>query len=287
MFAMSQHLGEHPTLIGNLVGIAIASTAIEPLEQLLEQNDCPNLYWALSYMPNPLIKISTGMEGDRVSIYWFTQDLQSTAAMSADQIKKVTGRVDQMMADDPGYKENGGINAYVAKRVKDAQQMAALRKRLVESGLDLARLATFPGEQLVLLDEERELRARFDEIAKLIVFPDWQFAALNENVKPVKKEDFLLAFAFLPAQTAVRRANAARAANGAAARRRGTAHACGRAQRQLPGEVERDQAAASRRPRHRQAVPIRGRWEDGDACAARLPKEWKRISTSASTMKLP
>src|SRR6266853_3920610 len=36
MFALSRHVGEHPTLIGNLVGIAIAAITIGPLEELLE-----------------------------------------------------------------------------------------------------------------------------------------------------------------------------------------------------------------------------------------------------------
>ena len=54
MFAMSRHLGEHPTFIGDLVGIAIASVAIEPLEEMLEQPGCPNLYWALTTLAQPL-----------------------------------------------------------------------------------------------------------------------------------------------------------------------------------------------------------------------------------------
>ena len=53
MFAMSRHLGEHPTLIGDLVGMAIASMAIGPLEEMLEQPGCPNLYWALTNLPEP------------------------------------------------------------------------------------------------------------------------------------------------------------------------------------------------------------------------------------------
>ena len=66
MFAMSRHLGEHPTFIGNLVGIAIANTAIGPLEEMLEQPGCPNLYWALTNLPNPLVSLDKGMEGERV-----------------------------------------------------------------------------------------------------------------------------------------------------------------------------------------------------------------------------
>ena len=66
MFAMSRHLGEHPTLIGNLVGIAIATMAIGPLEEMLEQPGCPNLYWALTNLPSPLIPLDKGMDGERV-----------------------------------------------------------------------------------------------------------------------------------------------------------------------------------------------------------------------------
>ncbi len=68
LFAMALHLGEHPTLIGDLVGIAIAYRAIEPLEEMLERPGCPNLYWALTTLPRPLIPVATGMEGERTML---------------------------------------------------------------------------------------------------------------------------------------------------------------------------------------------------------------------------
>ena len=59
MFAMARHWGEHPTLIGTLVGIGCANMAISPLEELLEQPDCPNFYWALTDLPDPFISLRT------------------------------------------------------------------------------------------------------------------------------------------------------------------------------------------------------------------------------------
>ena len=70
LFAMSRHLGEHPTFVGNLVGIAIAYVAIGPLEEMLEQPGCPNLYWALTNLPDPLVPLDKGAEGERVCISW-------------------------------------------------------------------------------------------------------------------------------------------------------------------------------------------------------------------------
>ncbi len=52
-FAMSRHLGQHPTLVGDLVGLAIAAVTIDLLDKMLDQPDCPNLYWALTNLPRP------------------------------------------------------------------------------------------------------------------------------------------------------------------------------------------------------------------------------------------
>ena len=68
MFAMSRHLYEHPTLIADLVGIAVAFVAIGPLEEMLEQPGCPNLYWALTNLPSPLVPLDRGIEGERLLI---------------------------------------------------------------------------------------------------------------------------------------------------------------------------------------------------------------------------
>ena len=84
--------------------------------------------------------------------------------------------------------------------------MADARKRLVDSGLAEPALKSFPPDQVILLDEVRELRARFDDVAKNMVFPPWQFEALNEKLSAVKREPWLMADALLPAQSAVQQA---------------------------------------------------------------------------------
>src|SRR6185437_1969526 len=55
MLALSRHC-EHPTLIGDLVGIAIATIAIGPLDELIQQPGSPNLFWALTDLPSPFIE---------------------------------------------------------------------------------------------------------------------------------------------------------------------------------------------------------------------------------------
>jgi hypothetical protein len=203
MFAMAHQYGEHPTLVGNLVGIAIASIAINPLEDLIQQSDCPNFYWALTNLPDPLVAIKRGLEGERLTLWAFTRDLDATRPMSSDQIKAFIAHVEKMSGDDAAFKADGGMRGYLAARTKDAGKLDAARKRLVDQGLPEARVKTFPPDQVILLDEERELHARFDDVAKIMSFPSWQFQPMYEKLTAGNKERAILADAFIPAQAAV------------------------------------------------------------------------------------
>jgi hypothetical protein len=206
MFAMSRHMGEHPTLIGELVGIAIAAIAINPLEELLEQPNCPNLYWALTNLPEPFITCKTALEGERLTLWAFVRDLDTTAPMLPDAIKKFIDRLDRLIASGPPDSTNSGVRAYLSARTKDDKKLAAAHARLVRSGLPEGILKTFPADQVILLDEARELKARFDDTAKLMVFPPWQLEAITEKAGAAKPEPSLFADALSPAQSSAQQA---------------------------------------------------------------------------------
>jgi hypothetical protein len=205
MFALSRHLGEHPTLIGDLVGIAIAFIAIGPLEEMLEQPGCPNLYWALTNLPNPLLSLDKGMEGERVMLLAEFRELDDSAPMSKDQINKLIAHIDKLrQIEAKPDKPKEGARAWLNARTKDEKSIEAARRRLVEYGLPEERLRRFPAEQNLLLDEKREYEERRDEMMKIVNLPTWQTEALAGQIKPARKKalfDFLV-----PALLKVRRA---------------------------------------------------------------------------------
>jgi hypothetical protein len=197
MFAMSRHMGEHPTLIGDLVGIALATITIGPLEEMLEQPGCPNLYWALTNLPTPLISVQTGMEGERALIRGEFRDLDDSAPMSEEQIKKLIVHIDKILEiaqieqkkpDQP----NRGTRAFLDARVKDEAVVSAARRRLVEYGLPEERLLRFPADQVILLDEWRDFEVNRDEAMKLMNLPTWQvepaLGGLASKTEPARDE---------------------------------------------------------------------------------------------------
>jgi hypothetical protein len=203
---MSRHLGQHPTIIGNLVGIAIANMAVGPLEEMLNQPGCPNLYWALTNLPHPLVSMQKGAEGERVIIVAEFRDLDDKAPMSAEQLKKFMAHMDKVLGDEEPIKSAKGVQGWLNARNKDAAKVAAARRRLVEHGLPEERLARFPADQVLLLDEKLEYEIRHDDVMKTFAFPLLQAEAMAAN-QP-KRPPALFAEALVPATKAVRRAEA-------------------------------------------------------------------------------
>ena len=56
-FAISRHVGEGPFLVNSLVAIALASQFAGTVADFVERPGAPNLYWALTALPRPLIDL--------------------------------------------------------------------------------------------------------------------------------------------------------------------------------------------------------------------------------------
>ncbi len=63
--AMGRHVGQGPFVINTLVGIAICSVMLDRVEELVSQPGAPNLYWALSALPRPLVSMRESLETEQ------------------------------------------------------------------------------------------------------------------------------------------------------------------------------------------------------------------------------
>jgi hypothetical protein len=192
MFALSRHLGEHPTLIASLVGFFTVNAAIGPLEEMLEQPGCPNLYWALTNLPHPLVPLDKGMDGERVTVLAEFRDLDDRSPMSADQLKGFIAHCDELLGDGtPARPGESRVHAWLDARTKDESKVSAARHRLGEHGVPEERLVRFPAEQVILLDEKREYDVRFEDIMKTTTLPAWQAEALMARSRSAREPALL------------------------------------------------------------------------------------------------
>ncbi|HET6884510.1 MAG TPA: hypothetical protein VFI31_30430 [Pirellulales bacterium] len=183
MYGLSRHLGQHITFIGNLVGIAVATQATDPVEELIAQPDSPNLYWALTYMPTPLVPINVGAQGERMWLEPTFRQLDTTVPMSGAKLEQAVAFFNRVTEGDEYLTKEGSLYAWLENRVKDAATIKAARRRLIESGYSELLVAQFPAEQVLLLDEKRACEERHDEVIKLVNLPFWQAEELANRVQ--------------------------------------------------------------------------------------------------------
>jgi hypothetical protein len=219
MFALSRHLGKHPTLIGNLVGMACAMVTIGPVEEMLQQPSCPNLYWALTELPAPLVEIHHGIQGERVldpAELAIITDRRAMTAAELDQVVKAFTELYDMMTlkeglaaptsskpakEEPEVKGKKApkklsqpedlLNEWLKVTARDPARLRAARKRLIDAGLAEKKVASFPALQVLLLDEKREYEERRDEETKGIQLPYWQREAFLTKARPQSEDVFL------------------------------------------------------------------------------------------------
>jgi hypothetical protein len=77
MLAMAEHTAEGPTLIESLVALAIAHLAMDKVELLIQTDQAPNLYWALTDLPSPLISAREAVRWEREGLFLVVPELRN------------------------------------------------------------------------------------------------------------------------------------------------------------------------------------------------------------------
>lgn len=182
MFALARHVGENPIFISHLVGIAVAGQAIGPLEDLLQQPDCPNLYWALTNLPAPLMPLDRACEGERTWLLAEFGHLVDPAPLDRRRLDETVEHLDKLhrLASDRPVE---GLREWLDRRTKDGKLVASARGRLVAAGLAREAVGRYPPEQVLLLDQKRLFEVRHDEGMKLMRLPAWQVEAMAADLK--------------------------------------------------------------------------------------------------------
>ncbi|MDY3553350.1 hypothetical protein R5W24_002451 [Gemmata sp. JC717] len=200
MFALARHMGEHPTLIGSLVAIALAQVAAAPFEEMLGQPGCPNFYWALTALPQPFVPLDKALEGERMLIDAELRDLDDQQPMTTAQLKKLIQHLERIDRRDTKLID------WLARTAKDADHMEAARARLSEHGIAGERVAQFSPYQVLLLDERREYEIQRDEQMKLVPLPAWEAVPRLKRVPAPKMRPIV--DTFLPELQRIRAAQA-------------------------------------------------------------------------------
>ncbi len=138
--AFAEHVAEGPFAINFLVAAAIAQSMLDRVEELIAQPGAPNLYWALSALPRPVISLRRGAEteqrvGEMVVPEVADLDRPRTKAEWSSRLDRLIERTNRLAGT---LRETGG-DANLAGEVDPArfkaESLPAAREYLRQRGL--------------------------------------------------------------------------------------------------------------------------------------------------------
>jgi len=207
-YGLAQAFEQHPTLIGLLVGISIESTCLNALEEMIAQPGCPNLYWALSEMPEGVLNPRMAIQGERVfSQSLFGNILKAQGAMSNEDLTREFNQFDEIA----GFKKgNDGktltTNQGYALWVSDSKAVESARQYLIDSGLSAEAVKKFTPIQAVFTYDIRKYEVMFDETMALLSLPYPDAMPRLEKLEAQLKNDkqCILARELMPSMISIR-----------------------------------------------------------------------------------
>lgn len=169
---LAEFVGQGETLIQKLVGIAIASIVRDSIQQAISLPGCPNLYWALATIPQPLVDINP-------SVLWELNNIQhilpalseaETATWTeGESIQKWSSLLDDMktLGDFGGNDRHTQLSLAIAS----VTFVDAARERLLAGGAGEERINRLPPLQIVVMDASREIQRVADDLGKSHLLP--------------------------------------------------------------------------------------------------------------------
>ncbi|MFT3879509.1 MAG: hypothetical protein QM703_07610 [Gemmatales bacterium] len=175
-FKLAEHLCRGPTVIHTLVGMAIARMSLVQLEALIQTNQGPNLYWALSTLPRPFADLKEAIEFEPNNVFRLMPSLlKMEEGPASDELMAA------FKADKQNFRRKLGITKGFPETMMVGGALPDARARLKSAGFKPETLEKMPSQQIVIVDAMRRHRTAQTELSKWLHLPYAQAAPYAEK----------------------------------------------------------------------------------------------------------
>jgi hypothetical protein len=166
-FQMAKHVGEGPTLIHMLVGVASGAIMSQQLEELMQHPKTPNLYWAIARMPRPFVDLRRPFGGEQMMVEAEFKAIKQMekGPVSLEEAQSV---LEALMKKGPMW-DNKTSDADTKKQVVALYSKAKVF--LLARGFPPSDVEKMPAIQVVLLYSKAELDRMHDDLIKWLALP--------------------------------------------------------------------------------------------------------------------
>jgi hypothetical protein len=173
-FALARHVGDAPTLITGLIGIAIGSTMAGQLDVLIQQPGAPNLSWPLTDLPRPFIDLRRPLQGERISAYAAFPGCYEMVAdpharpLAPEQARKLLAVLNANPLRINHFPESVQMIHKIMRKHEQAKRV------LITQGRPRELVEAMPHVQVALLHSFAQYDRFLDEVVKWQTYPCWE-----------------------------------------------------------------------------------------------------------------
>lgn len=183
--SLGRDIGDGPFLVQGLVGIAIDSLMLKEMRQMIQAPDAPNLYWALTSLPKPLIDMHRAMQVESSILYMELPELRTlekevwSNEKALKTSEKLVTYLDEGHESLGGYIMRGGVLASAMMTYPEA------KKSLLAQGKTIAEVEAMPPLQVILIYKHRQYCRIRDMEFRWTNMPYWQ---AKDGLKKAEEE---------------------------------------------------------------------------------------------------
>jgi len=175
---MGKGIAQGPTVIQGLVGTAISALMLREVEGLMQTADAPNLYWALTALPTPLIDMYPSLEHEREVLFIelpLLRNIETESMSPAQASAAVALLVKDMQA--LGARLDNGPFAGLLPTAWVMMHYFAAKAHLAQRGFSREQIEAMPAAQAVLIYQKQEYFDMLDGMFKWFTVPYHQAQA--------------------------------------------------------------------------------------------------------------
>jgi hypothetical protein len=189
-FTLARHVGEADIVIQSLVGIAIAAVMLSRVEEMVQMPGSPNLYWALTTLPVPLVDSRPALRAELGTLYRSFPQLREAMRrpLSVEQVNHMVEEFAKSWGQiaSKGAPDWSGRAVLAGLAIKNYPEA---REYLLSQGRTAAQVDALPTLQVVVLYFAGKYDELRDEWLKWLNLPPWQaFAAMQANEKRLTQQ---------------------------------------------------------------------------------------------------